>query len=514
MTDPHADPDRRAWHRAQATAGPDEEVAAELERSAARAQARGGLAAAAAFLERSVALTVDPARRTERTLAAAAASLRAGMFDKARELLATLQAEPLDELASARVDLLRGQIAFASGLGSDAPPLLLKAAERLEPLQPDLARETYLNAWIAAMFAGRLAGAGDLAEVSRAARALPQPAHPPRLADLLLDGLARLVTDGPAAAAPTLRQAASAFARGEISAEDDLRWGWLAQTAAIVLWDEDCWHAIAVRQTQLARAVGALDQLPIDLASQAATLIRSGDFAAATALIAEADVVSEATRTRYPPFAPLWLACLSGREAEATRLIESTIAEGTAGGQGHAVSFAQCVAATLYNSLGRYADALAAAQQASDHTRELYVSMWALPELIEAAVRTGNSQLAAGALDRLAETAQAGGTDYGLGIEARSRALLSDGAATDGLYREAITRLSRTRLRPELARAHLLYGEWLRRAGRRADARTQLRAAYQMLAGMGAEAFAERARRELLASGETVASRPPRPVPN
>ena len=180
------------------------------------------------------------------------------------------------------------------------------------------------------------------------------PAHPARLADLLLDGLARLVTDGPADAAATLRQAASAFAQGEISAEDDLRWGWLAQAAAIVLWDEDCWHAIAVQQTQLARAVGALDQLPIDLASQAATVIRSGDFAAAATLIAEAEVVAEATGTRYPPFAPLWLACLSGREAEAARLIEATIAEGTAGGQGHAVSFAHCVAAILYNSLGRY----------------------------------------------------------------------------------------------------------------------------------------------------------------
>ena len=347
-------------------------------------------------------------------------------------------------------------------------------------------------------------GAGDLAEVSRAARALPRPAHPARLADLLLDGLARLVTDGPADAAATLRQAASAFAQGEISAEDDLRWGWLAQAAAIVLWDEDCWHAIAVQQTQLARAVGALDQLPIDLASQAATVIRSGDFAAAATLIAEAEVVAEATGTRYPPFAPLWLACLSGREAEAARLIEATIAEGTAGGQGHAVSFAHCVAAILYNSLGRYPDALAAAQQASDHTRELYVATWALPELIEAAVRSGNHQIAAAALDRLAEATQAGGTDYALGIEARARALLSDGAAADELYREAIARLGRTRLRPELARAHLLYGEWLRRVGRRADARTQLRAGYQMLAAMGAEAFAERARRELLATGETV----------
>jgi len=508
VTDPDADPDRRAWHRAQAAAGPDEAVAGELERSAARAQARGGLAAAAAFLERSVALTVDPARRTERTLAAVQTSLRAGVFDRARELLAAVEAGPLDEFASARVDLLRGQLAFASGLGSDAPPLLLKAAKRLEPLHPDLARETYLNAWIAAMFAGRMAGAGDLAEVSRTARALPPPGHPPGLADLLLDGLTQLVTDGPAAAAGALRQAASAFASRNIAAEEDLRWGWLAQAAAIVLWDEDLWHAIVIQQTQLAREAGALDQLPIDLASQAATVIRSGDFAAATSLIAEADVVSEATGIRYPPFASLWLACLSGREAEAMALIESTIDEGTAGGQGHAVSFAQCMAAILHNSLGRYADALASARLASEHTPELYVSMWALPELIEAAVRTGDLRAAGQALNRLAQTTQAGGTDYGLGIETRSRALLSEGQAADSLYRGAIDRLGRTRLRPELARAHLLYGEWLRRAGRRADARTQLRTAHQALAAMGAEAFAERAGRELLATGETVPRRP------
>ena len=366
-------------------------------------------------------------------------------------------------------------------------------------------RETYLRAWIAAMFAGILAGTGDLAEVSRAARALPPLAHPPPLADLLLDGLARLATDGRAAAAPTLRPAVSAFASGDISAEEGLRWGWLAQVAAIVLWDEDGWHAIAVRQTRLARDVGALDQLPIDLASEAVTVIRSGDFRAATSLIAEADVVSEATRIRYTPFAALWLTCLSGKEAEAVPLIEATIAEGTAGGQGHAVSFAQCMAAILHNGLGRYADALDAAQQASEDT--LYVSMWALPELIEAAVRSGNTRTASGALERLAKTTQAAGADYGLGIEARSCALLSDGEAADGLYREAIDRLSRTRLRPDLARAHLVYGEWLRRAGRRADARTQLRTAYQMLAAMGAEAFAERARRELLAAGETVPKR-------
>ena len=307
VTDRQADPDRSAWHRAQAAAGPDEEVAAELERSAGRAQARGGLAAAAAFLERSVMLTVDPVRRTERTLAAAQASLQAGTFGKARELVAIAEAGWLDELASARVGLLHGQLAFASGLGSDAPPLLLKAAKRLEPLRLDLARETYLSAWMAAMFAGRLACAGDLAEVSRAARALPPLAHPPLLADLLLDGLTRRVTDGPAAAAQPLRQAVSAFASGDISAEAGLRWGWLAQAAAIVLWDEDGWHSIAARQTQLARDVGALDQLPIDLASEAVTVARSGDFCAASSLIAGADVVSEATGIRYPPFAALVL---------------------------------------------------------------------------------------------------------------------------------------------------------------------------------------------------------------
>jgi len=502
VTDAHADPDRSAWHRAQATVGPDEEVAAELERSAGRAQARGGLAAAAAFLERSVTLTVDPLRRTGRTLAAAQAGLQAGAFGKARELLAIAEAGQLDELASARVDLLRGQIAFASGLGSDAPPLLLKAAKRLEPLSVDLASETYLSAWMAAMFAGRLAGAGDLVEVSRAARALAPPARPPRLTDLLLEALVLVVTDGAAVAAPAVRRAVSAFVAGDNAPEEDLRWGWLAQAAAIVLWDEDGWHAIAVRQTRLARQAGALDQLPIDLSSQAVTVMRGGDFGTASALIAEADVVSEATGIHYPPFAALWLACLSGKEAEAAPLIESTIAEGTAGGQGHAVSFAQCHAATIYNGLGRYTDALAMARQASEDP--LYVAMWALPELIEAAVHSGNTQIAGDALERLTETARAGGTDYGLGIEARSRALLSDGETADGLYRDAIGLLGRTRLRPELARAHLLYGEWLRRGGSRAAARTQLRTAHQMLATMGAAAFAERARRELVAAGEAV----------
>jgi DNA-binding CsgD family transcriptional regulator len=510
VTNPQADPDRRAWHRAQAAAGPDEEVAAELVRSAGRAQARGGLAATAAFLERAVMLTADPARRAERTLAAAQANLQAGAFGKALELLAKAKDQssgPLDELQSARVDLLRGQIAFATGPGSDAPPMLLKAAGRLEPLDLELARETCLEAWISAMFAGRLAGAGDLQEVSRAARALPRPAHPPRLADVLLDGFARLVTDGRAAAAGTLRQAASAFASADTPVEERLRWGWLAPVAAVVLWDEDDWRAIAVRQTQLARDVGALDQLPIDLSSQAMVVTRTGDFPAAALLVAEVDVVSEVTGTRIAPYAALLLAGLRGREAEVAALIEATIAQATAAGQGLAVTWAHWVAGILYNSLGRYAEALAVAQQASQDTPELNVSMWALPELIEAAARSGDTQVASDALNRLAETTRAAGTDFGLGIEARSRAQVSEGETAERLYREAVDRLGRTQLRPELARAHLLYGEWLRRENRRLDARAQLRTAHDMLSAIGMEAFAERARRELLATGDTVHKR-------
>jgi DNA-binding CsgD family transcriptional regulator len=505
-TDPAAEPDRRAWHRAQAAAGPDEEVAAELERSAGRAQARGGLAAAAAFLERATLLTVDPARRAERTLAAAQANLQAGGFGKALELLAAAEAGPLDEMQSARADLLRGRIAFASGLRSDAPPLLLKAAKRLESLDLDVARETYLDAWHAALYAGHLAGAGDLLEVSRAAQALPPPVHPPRPVDVLLQGLALLVTDGLDAAAPTLRQATSAFTDAGIPIGELLRWGWMAQLAAVALWDDDGWRVILLRQVQLARDVGALDQLPILLAQMAFAAAWSGDFAAAASLIAEDEAAREATGTRIAPYPALLLASLRGREAEAVSLIQPTIQDATAGGQGVALAWAHWVAAVLYNGLGRYADALAAAGHATEHMHP-YVSPWALPELIEAAARTGNAHLATAGLERRTDVTQAGGTDFGLGIQARSRALLSQGEVAERLYREAIGRLGRTRRRPDLGRAHLLYGEWLRRENRRADAREQLRAAHDMLAAMGAEAFAERARGELMATGEKVPKR-------
>ena len=504
-TDPVGDADRRAWHRAQAADGPDEEVAAELERSADRAQARGGLAAATAFLERSALLTPDPARRAERTLAAAQASLQAGALGKALDLVAAAEAGPLDEFASARADLLRGQIAFASGPGREAPPLLLKAAKRLESLHPDLARETYLDAWHAALFAGHLAGAGDMVEVSRAARALPGPAHPPRPVDLLLDGLALMVTDGPAAAVPALRQATTAFASPDRPAAEVLRWGWMAREAEKALWDYDGWRMTA-RQVRLARDVGALDRLPFLLNVMALDAVYSGDFASAAWVIAEADAVCEATGSRIAPYAAMMLAAFRGREAEAAQLIQPTVAEAAGSGQGVAVTWAHRVTAILCNGLGRHEEALAAARQATEH-EHVYVSMSTLPELIEAAVRAGNAPVAGDALDRLAERTRAGGTDDGLGIEARSRALLSEAETAEEHYREAISRLSRTRRRPELARAHLLYGEWLRSEHRRGGAREQLRTAFQMLDETGMEAFAERARRELMAAGETVAKR-------
>ena len=507
VTDPRIDPDRRAWHRAKAAAGPDEEVAAELERSAGRAQARGGLAAAAAFLERSALLTVDPARRAERMLAAAQANLQAGAFGKALKLLAAAEAGPLDELHSARADLLRGRIAFVSTAGSDAPALLMTAAKQLEPLDGALARQTYLDAWAAALFAGDSARAGTLHDVCRAARSAPPPAGVPRPSDLLLDGLAVLVTEGRAQAEPLLRRAAQVFAEEDITREEGQRWGWVATCAAIVVWEEEHYHAIVVRQLQSAREAGLLVDLPIWVQATAIQAVWRGDFTAAASLIAEADAIAEATGSGFARYATSMLASFRGAEAEARPLLDAVINDAKATGQGEGIQWSQWVSAVLDNGLGRYENALAEAEQASEQAPELFVSVWALVELIEAASRTGQARLAADALERLAEATSVGQTDWSQGTYARARALLLDGQEAEDSYRKAIGRLSRTRLRPDLARAYLLYGEWLRREGRRADAREQLRTARDMFVAIGMGAFAERARRELIATGEKVPKR-------
>jgi DNA-binding CsgD family transcriptional regulator len=502
-TDRELDPDRRAWHWAQAAAGPDEDVAAELERSASRAQGRGGVAAAAAFLQRSVALTVDPARRVERALAAAQASLQAGSFDAALGLVAAAEGGALDALQRARADLVRGQVALALG-GSDAAPLLLRAARHLEPFDLDLARETYLIAWGATVVASDFEGGRLLGEISRAIRVLPPPPGPPRPLDLLLDGLALLTLEGRTAGTPRLQQAAKALL--EISVEDVLRWGWMATAASDAVWDHEGMLATAARVLQLVRDAGALAQLPIHLSAVALARAWMGDFAGAASLVAEIDSVVAATGSRLGPGAALRLRSLQGREAETAALIASTIEHPAAGGHTIAL-YAHWAAAVLYNGLARYPEAAESATKATSSPFEVFVSVRALPELVEAAARGGDAELAREALERLAETTQPCGNDLALGIEARSRALLSDGAAADDLYREAIDRLRRTQLRPELARAQLLYGEWLRRQGRRVDARQQLRTAHDLFATIGMEAFAERARTELLATGETARKR-------
>ena len=507
-TDAQTDPERRVWHLAAAATGPDEDVATALEQAAAKIQARAGLAASAAFLQRSVTLTAEPGRRADRALAAALANLHAGAFDIALGLLAQAEAHAVDDLQRARVEQLRGQIEWASVSGREAPVLLLQAAKRLESLDAELARETYLYAWVASHLAGPLAGPGGLLlEVSRAAQAAPQPAGAPRPCDLLLDGLTTMIAQGRAAAEPTIRRAVSAFLGDQVSGEEWLQWGILAQMAAMAAWDFDSWVALSARHVELARALGALAPLSIALNGRGSVATQCGDFETATSLAAEKDVVNEVTGIRLATTCDLLLAGYRGRPAEAVPLFTATTEDSTARGEGLAVQMANWSAAVLHNGLGRYAEALAVAEPATEETYSPLSTQLVLPELIEAAVRTGRADLAREALDRLSAMTTIEGSDWAKGLEARSRALVSEGQEAEQCYAEAVERLGRTLLRPESARAHLLYGEWLRRENRRLDARHQLHAAYHLFTVIGADAFAERARSELLATGEKVRKR-------
>jgi DNA-binding CsgD family transcriptional regulator len=505
-TDPVLDPDRRAWHRAQSAVAPDEDVAAELERSADRARARGGLAAAAAFLERAAALTPDPEHRSWRELTAAQAKHEAGAPAAALKLLAAAEEGPLDESQRARLERLRAQLAFALRRGSDAPPLLLAAAKRLEPLNAELARETYLEALAAAIFAGRLGGSCGVLEVAEAARAAPRAPRPARTIDLLQDGLACRFTDGYAAGVRPLRQALEAVSRDESHSEDNIHWLWLACRIAPDLWEDKTWHELATRQLQLARDAGALSVLPLAATYRAGVHVHAGEFAAAAALVAEADVITQATGNAPLGYTSLVLAAWRGQEAEALELIEASREDATERGEGRAITLAEYATAVLYNGLGRYQAALAAAQRASE-LDDLGLYGWALIELVEAAARSREPELAADGLERLSERTGLSGTDWALGIEARSRALLDEGQGAEALYLEATERLGRCRIKVHLARAQLLYGEWLRRQNRRVDARESLRTAHELFSTMGAEAFGERAARELLATGEKARKR-------
>jgi DNA-binding CsgD family transcriptional regulator/tetratricopeptide (TPR) repeat protein len=500
--DPETDPDRRAWHRALAAAGPDEAVAEELERSAGRAQARGGLAAAAAFLQRSAALTGDPERRADRALAAAQVQVHAGAFGEGLTLLASAEIDARSDLQHARIELLRGQIATAAGPLAEASPQLLNAARRLERLDLNLARETYLDAWAAAMYAGQSA---QLRDVSRAARNAPPSPDPDRLSELLLDGVSLLVTEGRASAIPALRKAVAAFPTEAISVEKGLQWGTLAAAAAGTLWDFESMAAVLRRQSELARDAGALVPLCFCLTGEVFSIAWRGQLGAATALAAETDAVTAAIGLPQIPTGTVLLQALRGDQAS-DAFIRGAIDLAADRGERMAVQVGHWAYSVLLIGSAQYEQALAVALQATDGPTDHLVA-WALPELIEAATRTGNQALAEDALGRLAHSTQANETDWGRGIFARSTALVAKGDRAEEQYQRAIEWFERTALRPEQARSHLVYGEWLRGMGRGVDAREQLHKAHDMFSEIGMLGFTECALRELRATGESVRRR-------
>ncbi|TCC24596.1 ATP-binding protein [Kribbella speibonae] len=501
--DPQLDPDRRAWHRAQGADGPDEAVAAELVSSAGRAQRRGGMAASAAFLQRATELTPDPATRSIRALAAAQTSLAAGAFDTAVRLLNTAGEGPVNGLHQAHVNLMRAQLTFASGHSVEAPPLLLEAARRLEPLDLGLARDTYLSALAAAQFAGRFGQDTGIAYIARAAQAVPR-LEEPRKHDVLYDAVTTLFADGAAPAVPPARRAMHAFSTGS---DADLPWLWQAAALAVNLWDEENWDRLTARLERIARDAGNLNELPLVLHHRAVLYTLIGEFSTVAAMLAEIKTIGDATGVGLGPYGDIFLAAFRGRHDHAQPLIATSLEESLSRGEGGAVSNAHLTKAILLNGLAQYPTALESALAATAYPEERGVSVLALAEVIEAAARAGRPEAAAEAHERLRDSAEPNGTDWGLGILARATGLRSTGSAAETAYQEGIQRLSRTRVRMDLARTHLVYGEWLRREGRRQDARGQLRMGYKLFSAAGAGAFAQRAARELAATGEVVDER-------
>ncbi|RKT54640.1 AAA family ATPase [Saccharothrix australiensis] len=479
VSDPLADPDRVAWHRAKASVGPDEDVAAALVGSASRARSRGGVAAAAAFLERAAALTLEPGPRVDRVLAAVEAKLAAGDFDVAAGLLSTV--EPDDP----RVDLLRGRLSFARFRGGDLPTgHLLRAAAALADKEPAAARTVYVDAIEMAVLTGGLAAVVD------AARTAPPAPGRPRSADVVLDGMVALADHGHRAAAELLRPV--------VADRDDpvwTRWPTLGYLLALELWDREAMRDIAVRVTAAGRESGSFHVLPIGLAMLATVSAHTGDFGAAKEMISEEEAIAEATGAAPLVYPRIHLAALQGRRAAAHELFSRV--------GPHMSLSVRYATAVLGNGLADYPAALAAAEQAVA-TGDLGLAGQALPELVEAAVRCGRPDVARAAFTTLAERTSAGGQPWGLGVESYARALVDD---DEDAYRQAVELLGAGPMAIHRGRAHLVYGEWLRRRGRRRDARTELRHAHELLSGLGAEAFAARAANELRATGERARSR-------
>ena len=505
--DKNSDPDRRAWHRAQARVRPSEAVAAELEASAERAQTRGGFAAAGAFLERSVALTIDPERRAVRALRAAQAHRFAGATDAASGLAVIAERGPLEDLERAQLDALLGQIAFARNRGNEVAPLMLKAASRLEQVDRQLARDAYLEALIAAIFAGRLAGEANLQAVAKAALAVPTSDGPSRGSDLLLEGLALLITDGYKSGVPVLKRALSVFRGDDLSAEERLRWSWVAGGTAGFIWDHDTWDVLTARQERLARDLGVLSVLPFTLSMRVGVCLFAGDVATARLLVDQVQLVTDASDGRRYLNPALFVAAFRGDENEARQLIGMITKDSQTRGEGVALAVALWAKALLCNGRGQYEEAFHAAAEAVRDPNDLWYWGWATVELIEAASRTSWADQARHSLELFADSTDASGTEWALAVQARCRALISDGAEAEAFYREALERLLPTRMQLDLARTRLLYGEWLRRQQRQRDARDQLRRAHGSFVDFDMKGFADRAEAELLATGEKVRTR-------
>jgi DNA-binding CsgD family transcriptional regulator len=505
-TDPHTDPDRRAWHWGQATSMPDGEIALELERSAGRAQARGGFAAVAAFLERAADLTPEADKRAQRLLAAAAAKRDAGDLEGAFGLLAGVETGALDDQGRAGVTLLEAHIALEQRRADDAGRLFLDAASLLEPVDPDRARETYLEA-LGGALTSDVQVAGGAPVVAAAARSAPAGTGPLRSVDALLDAFALRITDGFAAAAPEYARALELLLDVDFSDEDSGRFLSVSSTrdgnvVALERWDDEALHALAASRVQAARDTGALGHLQFGLSFLARSHIHAGELTAAAMMLDEANLIAEASGNPVLVNAPMVLAAWRGEEPRASELIDASSEEATMR-RWASNSYARAV---LYNGLGRYEEARDAAWEAMQPDPIGY-GTFLIPELVEAASRTADGRLLEHAVEWLSERTRVLSSEWASGIETRARALSSEDQAAEDLYRKSIEHLSGTRARVELARSRLLYGEWLRRTRRRVDAREQLRTALEEFNDMGAEAFAHRAERELLATGERARKR-------
>ncbi|GAA5122297.1 LuxR family transcriptional regulator [Alloalcanivorax gelatiniphagus] len=506
-TDPHHDPDRRAWHLASAIGASDEDVAAGLEEASTRAKARGGAAAAAAFLDRAAQLTPDPARRGARALAAAQAKSQAGAFDEALHLLDDAQAAPLKEYALAQASLVRGKIMFASRSASASLPLLLSAAKQFEALDPVVARETYRDAMYAAFTAGQLPSGEGMEAVAVAALRMTPPNEPSRN-DILLEGVSRLYTDGYAAGAPLIQRALSAYGDDEVLLAD-LGWLPLACRMAHNVWEFDSWSRLSATLVDMARDVGTLSLVPSALLLRLSNRVYAGDLEAATALATEATTIADVTGSRFiAHYGALVLSPWRGSEVATRQAIDAIRHDPSLRAEGKTLTATEWAAAVLYNGLGRHEEALVAARRGAAYPQEHGLAIWSMVELVEAAVRSGQLGEAETYVEAIADLTRAAGTHWAAGTEASMRAQVSVGTVAEELFREGIDRLEHTDVGMLTARTRLLYGEWLSRAGRRTEARLSLGLAYEMLTQYGATVFADRAERGLAGTGMAIQTRP------